>query len=346
MKKIACSLLLLFFCLSLSYSYAQAKKEIVFYNWKDYTDKTILEDFEKKFGIKVILKEFETEDMMLSKFQSEPENYDVVIVSGVSVHMLKEYRLVAELDLTQIPNRKFIKKQFKTPPYDPEGKYSLPHLWGTVGLVINTNFVPADIDSWAVLWDKKYKGKIALLDEYREAMASVLKYSNFSLNTADPQELKIVEENAKLLWGNDVQFGETFGNLEKVMSGELWIAQVYNGDVVYKAKDRKDIKYLLPKEGFSIWVDNFVISANTRNKKEAHQLINWFLEPRNAARTANMFSYATAIEAEAFIYKENLNNPIIYPSEDLLRKGEFYIDLGKTEDEYVKIFNLLKQEKE
>lgn len=343
MRKITCLLILVFFSLSISYNYAQKKNEIVFYNWKDYTNKSILEDFEKEFGIKVVLKEYDTEDVMLPEVQSAPEKYDVIVTSGAAVFPLREYRLLAELDLAKIPNAKFVKKGFKNPSCDPEGKYTMPYLFGTTGLVINTNFVPADVDSWAILWDKKYKGKIALLDDCRETMAAALKYSHFSLNTIDTGELKIARQNALLLKDNGVQFGETFENLEKVKNGELWIALVYNGDVIYKAKDRKDIKFVLPKEGFNIWVDYFLISADSEKKEEAHKLINFFLAPKNAARSANTFSYASPIEAEAFINKENLSNPNIYPPENVLRRGEFYNSIGEVEGEYIKIFNSLKR---
>ncbi|MCX5694812.1 MAG: spermidine/putrescine ABC transporter substrate-binding protein, partial [Candidatus Omnitrophica bacterium] len=221
--------------------------------------------------------------MMLSEIQSAPQEFDVIVATDVTLPLLSQYKLLAELDLTKIPNRKFIKKEFRNIPSDPQGKYGLINTWGTTGFVINTNFVPADTDSWAVLWDKKYKGKIALLDECREAMTAVLKYSHFSLNTTNHQELEIAKENVLLLKDNQVQFADTLGNLEKVKSGELWIAQVYGGDVATYAKGRKDIKYVYPKEGFTIIVDNLVISADSAHKEEAYQLINFFLEPKNAA---------------------------------------------------------------
>jgi len=155
--------------------------------------------------------------------------------------------------------------------------------------------------------------------------------------------IKIAEENAKLLRDNHVQFGDTFGNLEKVKSGELWIAQTYNGDVIYKAKDRKDIKYILPKEGFPIMIDNLVISVDSQHKEESHQLINFLLEPQNAAKWVTEFSYFTAVDADALIGKEILNNAIIYPAKEQLEKSEVFKEVG--EGEYMKIFNSLKQEK-
>ena len=344
-KKVICLLMLSFFGLTISLSYAEGPKakQISLYNWKDYTDKSILEDFEKKTGIKVILKEYETKDMMISEIQSEPEKFDVIIATDTTVPLLKQYKLITVLDLSKIPNHKFIKKQYRNLAIDPDSKYSLAYMSGTSGLVINTGFVPADTNSWAILYDKRYKGKIALMDDYREAVAALLKYSNFSCNSTNPKELAAAEENVQLLHNNKVQFGDTLSNLEKVKSGELWIGEVYNGDMVTYAKGRKDIKYVFPKEGFPLTVDNFTISDYSKNKDEAHQLINFFLEPQNAAKFSQMFSYVTTVQAESFLSKEFLNNSVIYPPQNLLQKGELLKDLGKYEEEYIRIFNLLKQ---
>lgn len=343
MKKITGWLILLLLGLLQNHCFAQEKKEISFYTWKEFIDTTILEDFEKEYGIKVNLKEYETRDMMFSEIESAPEEFDVILATDVTLPMLIQSRLLGELDLTKIPNRKFIKKEFMALPFDPGGKYSVvAGLWGAAGLVINTNFVPADIDSWSAFWDPKYKGKIALMDEGREAMSAVLKYSHFSVNTTDPQELQIAEKNALLLKANDVQFGDTLSNLEKVMNGELWVVQTYNGDVLHQAADKKEIKFIYPEEGTDLTLDNLVISVDSKHKEEAHQLINFMLKPENVARNANMFFYPVTVEAEAFLHQEILINPVISPSQDVLQKSEYLMDIGEAEGEYLRIYNLLK----
>lgn len=334
---------LLFFCLSMGLCSAQGAREIVFYNWEDYTDKSLLEDFQKETGIKVILKEFKTQDEMIAQLQSQPENYDVLLSDDQTSNLLRQYRLLAKLDLSKIPNAKFIKTKFKSLKLDPRNEFSITGpLYGASGLVINTNFVPADSDSWALLWDKRYKGKIALFDDSREAMSVLLKYANFSLSSTNQKELEVTERNALLLRENDPQFADTFSNIEKVMNGELWAAQTYSGDVIYKAKSRNDIKFILPKEGFNIWVDVLSISIDSVHQDEAHKFINFLLEPKNAARTANLFFYPTTIEAENFLNAENKSNLARFFSEETLRKGEVIGDIGEAEAVYNKIFNFLK----
>jgi spermidine/putrescine transport system substrate-binding protein len=127
------------------------------------------------------------------------------------------------------------------------------------------------------------------------------------------------------------------------MSGDLWIAQVYNGDVFYRASDRKDIKFVNPKEGFNVWGDAYCLSSDAKNKDEAFKLLNYLLKPDMSARSVNKFYYATSIDgAEKYINKKMLGNPIIYPSLELLKKGEVYIDIGETNRDYTRIFSSMK----
>lgn len=345
MRKLFCFLVPLLCALFTQNGSAQEKKQVFFYNWYEYTDQAILDDFEKQYGIKVVLREYETKDMMLSEIQSEPGAFDVILASDETVRVLIQSKLLEELDLTKIPNRQFVKKEFKTMPFDPQSQYSVvAGLWGAAGLAINTNFVPADTDSWSVLWDPKYKGKIALMDDCRDAMSALLKYSHLSINTTDPKDLQTANENALLLRANAVQFGDTLGNLEKVKNGELWIAQVYNGDQVTYAGDRADIKFVYPKEGFSFGLDNLVISVDSEHMEEAYLLANFLMKPENVARNSNMFFYPVTIEAEPYLNKEILENPVVSPPQKVLQTGEYILDLGETEGEYLKIFNLLKRQ--
>ena len=143
-----------------------------------------------------------------------------------------------------------------------------------------------------------------------------------------------------------MQCGDTLGNLERVMSGELWIAEVFNGDVFYKAKDRQDIKFFNPKEGFVMSMDVLVISADSVRKEEAYELINFLMEPRIAARTSNEFFYAPCVDADVFLDKAILSSPVLFPSVELMQKGELLKDIGATEAAYLEVFSSLKQKNE
>jgi spermidine/putrescine transport system substrate-binding protein len=320
------------------------KSNVVLYNWKEYTELSVLRDFEKESGMNVILYEYETMPMMIAEVQSNPGKYDVIIMDGNIVPVMKDLKLIEELNLAMIPNYGNIREEHRRKPmYDHQGTYSLPYLWGTTGLVYNTKYVHEKVDSWKILWDRKYRGRIALMNDPREGMTVLLKSLGYSLNTSNPLELKAAELKAAKLKENGVRFGDTLGNIQKVMSGELWIAEVYNGDVFYKVGDRKDVKFANPREGFNLWSEYLCLSYDSTNKEGAYRLMNYFLRPAMSARATNKFCNPSFIEGdEKFIKKELLENPIIFPPRDLVEVGEMYIELGETNKEYERIFNSMK----
>ncbi|MEQ8191524.1 MAG: spermidine/putrescine ABC transporter substrate-binding protein [Candidatus Eremiobacterota bacterium] len=352
MKKIYFSIILIFLLTTVFFIVKKIEKPVIeqenkvvtFYNWKEYTDISVLTDFERETGIKVTLYEYETMPMMIAEVHSNPGKYDVIVMDGNIVSVMKELKLIEELDLNRLPDYKNVKEELRKKPfYDHQGRYSVPHLWGTTGLVYNTDYVGEPVNSWKVLWNKKYKGKIALMNDPREVMAVLLKSSGYSLNSKKPEELKIAEQQGLLLKENGVKFGETIGNIEKVISGELWIAEVYNGDVFYKTGNKKNIKFVNPGEGFNLWSEYICLCSDASNKEGAYKLINYFLRPDVSARFTNTFCNVSPIAgSERYIKKEILENPVIYLSEDIFSKGEFYIDVGDTNKEYERIFNLLK----
>ncbi|MFA6186187.1 MAG: spermidine/putrescine ABC transporter substrate-binding protein [Phycisphaerae bacterium] len=310
-------------------------KEVVLYNWEGYTDPSILEDFKKETGIKVVLKEYTLESECIAELQSDTGQYDVVITSARGLEKLK---LAKPFDLTKIPNIKNV-----LPAYVGLEK-AIPYLYGTTGLAINTDFVPADTDSWSVLWDKKYKGKIALLESPPEVIGAICFYIGIPLSGVEqPDNLKLVEKYAILLKENEPYFGETFGNLDKLLSGEKWIVHVYSGDVALKAGDRKNIKYILPQGGISKWTDYFMLCANAKNVDGAHKLVNFFLRPEIAARSANKFHYVAPIEgADKYIDKTCLNSETIFPSEEMLKSAVNLSGFDEMRNEHQRIFYLIK----
>ncbi len=160
-------------------------KEVVFYNWKDFTDTSILKDFEKETGIKVILKEYETRDMCIAQLQTNPGLCDVLILDTYNFPYLKNQKLITGFDNEKIPNSKLVHESVKRRLAD-EDIYQPPYLTGTNGVIINTNFVPADTDSWTVFGDSKYKNTIMLLDDLREALVPIFCMSGLSINENNP----------------------------------------------------------------------------------------------------------------------------------------------------------------
>lgn len=318
-------------------------REVVFYNWKDFTDTSILKDFEKESGIKVILKEYETRDMCIAELQTNPGLCDVLILDTYNFQFLKNQKLIQEFDNEKIPNLKLVGENVKRRLAD-EDIYQPPYVTGTNGVVINTDFVPADTDSWTVFGNSKYKNKIMLLDDLREALVPLLCMSGLSINENNPERLDIVEKNALILKENGVAFGETFTNLDKLLKGEKWIAQTYNGDFVYKTKGKSEFKFIFPKEGFLKWIVIFALHSDTKNPENAHAFVNYMLRPDIAARSATTFSYQSPIKGvEKFMPEDLATNSIINPPESVLKRAELGRDLGKSTSQFQKIFNMMKK---
>jgi spermidine/putrescine transport system substrate-binding protein len=320
----------------------QNVREITYYNWKDYTALSVLEDFEKETGIKVNLEEYETIDEMLTNVQANPNKYDVVNANALSIMQLIDFKLAIPLDHKKLPNLDLVENEFKNLKADPGNQYSIPLMWSTQGLVVNKKYVHEPVDSWKVLFDPKYKNKIRLFDDPSEATYPLLEYLGSSITTYDPNVFEDVRAAARQLKNNGITFGETFTNIEDVAMGKVWIAEVFNGDYVNNEINPENLEYVIPKEGIPLSIDLVAIMSGSDAKDVSHKFMNYLLRPEIMARTANEFKYAASIpEASQFIDKEILENPVIYPPKEDWSKGEIPYYNEKMIPFYNEIYGLM-----
>lgn len=319
-------------------------REVRLYNWKDFTDETVLDDFEAETGITVYLNEFKTSEEMIASLQSSPGTEDVIVADADDLQLYKQLRLIEEQDPAELPGLAGLKEYFKKPLFaGPQGMYGAPYLWGTTGLVVNTYQVGGQVDSWNDLWDPRFAGRIALLDDTRDAMMAVLKSCGFSASTTDLEELRTAEEKALRLKANGLAFGETFENIEKVINGELWIAEAYSGDVAYLTANHPEVVYVLPREGYSVWIDCLSICTDAANRGAAYELIDYLLRPEVSARSAAMFYYGSPVAGtDALIALYGGFGASAFPSDEMLEEGEQYEELGEASRAYERIFQLMQ----
>jgi len=303
------------------------------YNWEAYLGPTTLGDFEKKFGVKVNLETFEDEEEVVSMLQAHPGRYDIIIASDDAIRELIAMRLLTEINIGNIPNLKNIEGKFRNPSYDPRHRHSVPYLWGTTGIAINRAFVQEEVVSWSILWNPKYKGKIAMLNNPDEVIGAALKYLGYSLNTTNP--IKIEEERQMLLEQKPLLAGylNTIETRDKLISNELWAAQIYSGDGMFAADKNKAVEYFVPKEGAAIWVDCLCIPRDAEHKHTAEVFINYILDPEASGKIVNHLWYANCnIAASPYTKKEILESPSLYPPEEVLKKCEFFKPVGTEEE--------------
>ena len=309
--------------------------QVIVYNWGEYIDPEIIDLFEEDTGIDVIYEEFETNEIMYPKIQSGAIAYDVVCPSDYMIQRMIENDLLAEINYDHIPNLKYIGDNYMkmSRQFDPENKYSVPYLWGTVGILYNKKMVDEPVDSWGILWDKKYEDSILMQDSVRDAFAVALKYLGYSLNSTDLDELEAAK-NLLIEQKPLVQAYVIDQVRDKMIGGEAALGVIYSGEALYCQQENPDLDYVIPKEGTNIWIDSWVIPKNAKNVENAEAFINFLCRPDIAKMNFDYITYSIPNTAgRDLIEDESLrNSPIAFPDDSKLENCETFRFLGDDND--------------
>ncbi len=312
------------------------------FTWSDYTEETVVRQFEERFGVKVVTDTFGSNEELLAKLQGGAAGYDVVVPSDYMVSILIKQKLLAELDPEKIPNLAHVYKHLKGLYYDPKNTYSVPYLWGTTGIGYNADLVSPPPESWQVLWDARYKGRISLLNDEREVLGMALRAGGESLNATDAATIKAAK--TRLMAQKALVKTYTSENYDQLLvSGEVVLAHGWNGTIMRAAAERPSIKYVVPREGGTIWQDNLAVLKSSAHRDEAVAFINFLLEPQIAALiTAKVKSASAVEEARLFVPKEIAQNPAIYPPDSVVARLEWIKDVGEAIKVYDRAWTELK----
>jgi len=312
------------------------------FTWSDYTEETVVRQFEERFGVKVVTDTFGSNEELLAKLQGGAVGYDVVVPSDYMVSILVKQGLLAELDPAKIPNLAHVFTHLKGLYYDSKNTYSIPYLWGTTGIGYNADLVSPPPDSWQVLWDERYKGRISLLNDEREVFGMALRAAGESLNAVEPA--KLTAAKARLMAQKALVKTYTSENYDQLLvSGEVALAHGWSGTIMRAAAERPSIKYMIPKEGGTIWQDNLCVLKTSAHREEAMAFINFLLEPQVAALITTKVKYASASEeARLFVPKEIAQNPAIYPPDAVVARLEWIRDVGEAIKAYDRAWTELK----
>lgn len=330
MKKITALFLAAAFLLVLAGCETKPKSgfgEVNVYNWGDYISEGIIEDFQDKTGITVHLLNFETNEQLYSVLRQGGSDFDVIIPSDYMIDRLIDEDMLEKLDFKNIPNYALIDPELKNLEFDPTGEYSVPYLWGTVGIICNSSMIDAEITSWEALFNPAYAGQILMFDNSRDAMGIALKLLGFSYNTTDPAELEaaftMLRIQKPLLQGYVMD--QIFDKLE---AGEAAIGPYYAGDYITMSEANPDLRFVIPAEGTNRFVDSMCIPKGARNKANAEAFINFMCSTEPSLMNAEEIGYTSPnIEVRALLNLSAEAEAITYPSEEILSRCEVFTNL-------------------
>lgn len=299
------------------------------YIWSAYLPQEVIDAFAQRTGIKVNFDLYDSNEALLEKLQSGVADYDIVVPSDYMVKILIAEKLIQPIDHAKLKNFGNLDPRFLDKKFDPKNGYSVPYFWGTTGLGYDKTKVKGPVDSWSAVFDPKHKGRILMLDDMREVFAVALKSMGKSLNETDPAVLAQAAEKLKA----QKKLVKTYnsGDFANILAAhDVDLAHGYNGQIAeVVAKDPERLGYVVPKEGGTFWMDNIAIPAKARNLEAAYLFLDYIMEPETNAKIVNGVSYASAnAPARQFIDKAILDDPAIYPSDEVLSRCEFIEDIG------------------
>ena len=317
---------------------AESEKVINVYNWSDYIEPTVLEEFTKETGIKVNYEVMDSNEMLETKLLAGRTGYDVVVPSASFLARQIQANIYQKLDRTKLTNIGNLDPDItrRLEAFDPGNEYSVNYMWGTSGVAynegkINEALPNAPVDSFAMFYDPNVVSKFAgcgvsVLDAPSEVIGTVLMYLGKDANSESLEDLKAAEEVLMAVRPH-IRLINSSKYIEDLANGEICLALGWSGDVL-QARDRADeagkgitVKYNIPKEGAVMFFDNFAIPADAANVDNAHQFINYMLRPEVAAKNSNFINFANSNAASwPMLSEEVRNNPGIFPTAEMMPK--------------------------
>lgn len=327
---------------------SQLADTIYLYNWVEYIDPAIKDQFLAECGVEVVETNFDSNETLLATLQAGGASYDVIVPSDYMVQILISEGYLMEIDKSVVTNLANMNDLNVNQYFDPEQKYTVPYLWGTSGFAVDSNAVPDYKASWSMVFEPSPEncGKISMLDDQRETLGAALMYLGYSLNSTDPAELEEAK-NLLIAQSECVRAYDSQTNDDLLISGETVFGHMWTGDAILAGLPdyggREGIVYVIPKEGCVIWQDNLAVPVGAPNAYTAMVFINYLHYPEIAAQNAEFVGYGTPNEAaKEFIDPAVLADPGIYPPAEVEARLQWLEDVGDALQLYDRIWTEFK----
>jgi len=339
MKTIHIIIVLLVVALTAVVANAKEKGQINLFCWSEYVPQSVIDGFTKETGIKVNVENYASNEEMLSKLQAGAIQYDLIQPSEYIVERLVKAGKLEPIDFANVPNFKNILPEFKNMPFDPESKYSVVWMAGTVGIVVNTEVVKDEIKTFKDVFQPKFKGRIVTLDDAREMVGWALKTESLPINDITPATLEKVKPILQS-WIPLIKVYDSDSPKDKLLGGDVDLGIVWSGEAALCFNEDKKFKYVLPAEGTHLFIDNLAIPKGSKNKANAEKFIDYVLRPEVSKIVSDEFPYTNPNgAARKLLSAEQLGNPASYPPKTAL---EVFSDIGEAAEAVDKMVTDLK----
>jgi spermidine/putrescine transport system substrate-binding protein/spermidine/putrescine transport system permease protein len=320
---------------------APADRVLNVFIWSGYLPPETVKAFEARQGVRVNVDLYDSLEALLAKMQAGNASYDVVCPSSYAVEILLAQKLLRPLDRSALPHLANVDPVWLDRDFDPGNRHTVPYFAGTCGIGYRKSRV-GTVDSWAALWDPRWRGRVLMLDDPRETFGAALKRLGKSVNTADEPTLRqaqrlLVEQKPLVRAYDSASFEDA------LLAGDVWLAQGWNGEFARVMDLDPDIAYVVPKEGATTFLDSLAIPADAPHPDLAHLFLDFVMEAPVAAEICRSMRYTSPNRAALALLPPRIRDqPAIFPPADVLARTELLRDVGPATLLYDRLWTEVK----
>lgn len=318
------------------------KPALYVYNWTDYMNPDLIQQFEKEFNCRVVRDFYDSNEAMYAKIKAGGTGYDVIFPSGYMISIMQQQGMLKPLDLSLIPNVKHMDRLILDITQDRAMQYSVPYMAGSTGIGYQKGRVPDFEPTWGMFDREAYKGRITMLNDMRECIGAALKYLGHSYNSTNDTELAAARD-VVIRWKRNLAKFESDQYKNGLVSSEFLITHGFSGDVLQVMAESDEIGFVVPREGTSVAIDAMVIPTTARQPELAHAFINFMHRPEVAAANILFVQYRCPnLAAYELLDAEVRADESIFLPDEVMKRCEVILDLGEDNAKFVKIWDAIR----
>ena len=323
----------------------EPKETLRIYNWGDYISEEVLRQFEKEFNCNVQIDVFDSNEAMYAKLKAGASGYDILVPSSYMAKLMQSQDMLSPIDLEQLPNVKtYFDRSYATLSLDPELAYSVPYFVSFTGIGYETTRITDFKPTWHMFEREDIHRRCSLLNDQREVMGCALRTLGHDVNSTNPDHIEAAVALVKS-WKQNIAKFEVDDAKRALASGEFFLIQTYNGDMLQVSMEKPTVAFVIPEEGSTVTFDNFVIHKNSANPTLAHAFINFMYRPEVSAANMDEIMYvAPHTEAVNLVDEKLRTNPAFNIPEAERARCSPLRDLGEENIRYIKAWDRIRAE--